>query len=85
MNRKKTESKKIQKSEPGVYTRAAIEENERKKLQDFYSSVLGSSSEEVKTNSRILRNKIYRFGLVVILVSCVFYFFVIGKISFVTG
>ena len=85
MNRKKTESKKIQKSEPGVYTRAAIEENERKKLQDFYSSVLGSSSEEAKNNSRILRNKIYRFGLVVILVSCVFYFFVIGKISFVTG
>ena len=85
MNRKKTESKKIQKSEPGVYTRGAIEENERKKLQEFYSSVLGGSPEEVETNSRILRNKIYRFGLVVILVACVFYFLVIGKISFVTG
>ena len=85
MNQKKTDLKKIQKSEPGVYTRGAIEENERKKLQEFYSSVLGGSPEEVETNSRILRNKIYRFGLVVILVACVFYFFVVGKISFVTG
>ena len=85
MNQKKTDIKKIKKSEPGVYTRAAIEENERKKLQDFYSSVLGGNSEEVKTNSKILRYKIYRFGLVVILVACVFYFFVVGKISFVTG
>ena len=85
MKQKKTDINKIQKSEPGVYTRAAIEENERKNLQDFYSSVLGSSSEEAKINSRILRNKIYRFGLIVIIVACVFYFFVVGKISFVTG
>ena len=35
MNQKKTDLKKIQKSEPGVYTRGAIEENERKKTARF--------------------------------------------------
>ncbi|MFL2790665.1 MAG: hypothetical protein ACJZ8I_02425 [Paracoccaceae bacterium] len=85
MTEKKTNKKKIQESKSDIYTKAAIDEVEKKNLQDFYSSVLGSNSEESKANSKILRNKIYRFGFVVILVACVFYFFVIGKISFVTS
>ena len=40
------------------YTEDSVKETERKKLQDFYSSVLGSDPEEVKINSLAMRRKI---------------------------
>ena len=63
----------------------SVKEAERKKLQDFYSSVLGSDPEEVKINSLAMRRKIYLFGLMVLIGACLLYFLVIGKISFVTS
>ena len=67
------------------YTEDSVKETERKKLQDFYSSVLGSDPEEVKINSLAMRRKIYSFGLILLVGACIFYFFVLGKISFVTS
>ncbi|MDG2354726.1 MAG: hypothetical protein P8L82_01775 [Paracoccaceae bacterium] len=67
------------------YTEDSVKETERKKLQDFYSSVLGSDPEEVKINSLAMRRKIYSFGLILLVGACIFYFLVLGKISFVTS
>ena len=67
------------------YTEDSVKETERKKLQDFYSSVLGSDPEEVKINSLAMRRKIYSFGLILLVGACIFYFVVLGKISFVTS
>ena len=67
------------------YTEDSVKETERKKLQDFYSSVLGSDPEEVKINALAMRRKIYSFGLILLVGACIFYFLVLGKISFVTS
>tara|TARA_B100000029_G_C16965042_1_gene737761 strand:- start:181 stop:456 length:276 start_codon:yes stop_codon:yes gene_type:complete len=61
----------------------SVKEVEKKKLQNFYSSVLGSNPEEVKTNARTMRRKIYLFGLFVLIAAFLLYFLVIGRISLI--
>ena len=85
MNSIKENSKQEGEPEENALTKGTIKEIERKKLQDFYSSVLGSNHEEVKNNSRVLRRKIYIFGLIMLILALFLYFFVVGKVSFVTA
>ena len=85
VNSIKENSKQEGEPEENALTKGTIKEIERKKLQDFYSSVLGSTPEEVKNNSRVLRRKIYIFGLVMVILALFLYFFVVGKVSFVTA
>ena len=68
-----------------IYSKEGMKEEEKKNLQQFYSSVLGDNPAEIKNNSKLMRNKIYRFGAIVLVVVGIFYFFVIGKITFVSG
>ena len=59
-----------------------IDDFDKAKLQEFYSSILGNNMEEVKKNSQRLRLKIYVFGLFIIVLTLVLTFFM-EKISFV--
>ena len=85
VNRKKENVMQKLESEVNIFTKDSIKEIERKKLQDFYSSVLGKNPEEYKINSRVLRRKIYMFGIAILIFSFLFYFFILGKISFITA
>ena len=84
MNNIDANSEKKNKTKSNNFSKDSIKEIEKKKLQDFYSSFLGSNSEEVKANSRILRRKIYLFGFFILIIALFFYFFVAGKISFIS-
>ena len=61
-----------------------IDDFDKAKLQEFYSSILGNNMEEVKKNSQRLRLKIYVFGLFIIVLTLILTFFM-EKISFVTS
>ena len=61
-----------------------IDDFDKAKLQEFYSSILGNNIEEVKKNSQRLRLKIYVFGLFIIVLTLILTFFM-EKISFVTS
>ena len=67
-----------------VFQKKRIDDFDKAKLQEFYSSILGNNMEEVKKNSQRLRLKIYVFGLVIIVLTLILTFFM-EKISFVTS
>ena len=85
MDYNRTDLKQKNQSDENIYREDSFKEIEKKKLQDFYSSVLGNNPEEIKTNSRVMRRKIYVFGLAVLIGAFLLYFLVLGKISFVTS
>ena len=85
MHHKKTDLEQKNQSDENSNVEDSVKEIEKKKLQDFYSSVLGNTREEVKTNSRVMRRKIYVFGLAVLIGAFLLYFLVVGKIIFVTS
>ena len=66
------------------FSKKNIDDFDKAKLQEFYSSILGNNMEEVKKNSQRLRLKIYVFGLVIIVLTLILTFFM-EKISFVTS
>ena len=66
------------------FSKKRIDDFDKAKLQEFYSSILGNNMEEVKKNSQRLRLKIYVFGLFIIVLTLVLAFFM-EKISFVTS
>ena len=66
------------------FSKKNIDDFDKAKLQEFYSSILGNNMEEVKKNSQRLRLKIYVFGLFIIVLTLILTFFM-EKISFVTS
>ena len=66
------------------FSKKRIDDYDKAKLQEFYSSILGNNMEEVKKNSQRLRLKIYVFGLLIIVLTLILTFFM-EKISFVTS
>ena len=66
------------------FSKKGIDDFDKAKLQEFYSSILGNNMEEVKKNSQRLRLKIYVFGLFIIVLTLILTFFM-EKISFVTS
>ena len=66
------------------FSKKRIDDFDKAKLQEFYSSILGNNMEEVKKNSQRLRLKIYVFGLFIIVLTLILTFFM-EKISFVTS
>ena len=66
------------------FSKKNIDDFDKAKLQEFYSSILGNNMEEVKKNSQRLRLKIYVFGLFIIFLTLILTFFM-EKISFVTS
>ena len=66
------------------FSKKRIDDFDKAKLQEFYSSILGNNLEEVKKNSQRLRLKIYAFGLFIIVLTLILTFFM-EKISFVTS
>ena len=66
------------------FSKKRIDDFDKAKLQEFYSSILGNNMEEVKKNSQKLRLKIYFFGLFIIVITLILTFFM-EKISFVTS
>ena len=66
------------------FSKKRIDDFDKAKLQEFYSSILGNNMEEVKKNSQRLRLKIYVFGLFIIVLTLILTFFM-QKISFVTS
>ena len=66
------------------FSKKKIDDFDKAKLQEFYSSILGNNKEEVKKNSQRLRLKIYFFGLFIIVLTLILTFFM-EKISFVTS
>ena len=66
------------------FSKKNIDDFDKAKLQEFYSSILGNNMEEVKKNSQKLRLKIYVFGLFIVFLTLILTFFM-EKISFVTS
>ena len=66
------------------FSKKRIDDFDKAKLQEFYSSILGNNMEEVKKNSQKLRLKIYVFGLFIVVLTLILTFFM-EKISFVTS
>ena len=65
-------------------SKKSIDDFDKAKLQEFYSSVLGNNMEEVRKNSQRLRLKIYVFGFFIIVLTLILTLFM-EKISFVTS
>ena len=66
------------------FSKKSIDDFDKAKLQEFYSSVLGNNMEEVRKNSQRLRLKIYVFGFFIIVLTLILTLFM-EKISFVTS
>ncbi len=67
-----------------TFSKKSIDDFDKAKLQEFYSSVLGNNMEEVRKNSQRLRLKIYVFGFFIIVLTLILTLFM-EKISFVTS
>ena len=79
----KNSNKKLE-AEPDTNTQEAIRDLEKKKLQKAYASVFGNTSSEIKTNSLLMRRKIYMLGLIMFAIGIVIIFLLSGKVKFVT-
>ena len=66
-----------------TFSKKSIDDFDKAKLQEFYSSVLGNNMEEVRKNSQRLRLKIYVFGFFIIVLTLSLTLFM-EKISFVS-
>ncbi len=83
MKNRKVDLDKEMRSDKSISRQVLAKKADGEKLQDFYSSVFGTNQQEIKNNARIMRRKIYFFGLIVLIIVGILYFFVIGNITFV--
>ena len=67
-----------------TFSKKSIDDFDKAKLQEFYSSILGNNMEEVRKNSQRLRLKIYVFGFFIIVLTLILTLFM-ENISFVTS